>query len=896
MSGQATESELHALKNRIRGAARARDFNKVTELWGKLIGQDGDLDRDFCYEIAQEVSGRGDKDQAGRLLFDLLPKLQDSQDEVFELLRRVAKLAPRIPELREELITQYRRIYGHYNGLEAALKRTGLLVNGSVDKSVAELDDAFYFKEGDFVFHTRGWGIGKVVDALPENGDIIIDFHEKVGHRMNSQMARRSLTRKPADDFDVLLWQDPALVKTLSTEDPIELLKKALRTKPQMVARDLRERISGDDKILTKSEWTKFWAAARRKARQDPWVDIGPSPKCLMSMREKPLDREEEVGETVRKAPSFAARIKMCYQEIVAVIDARKKDKNKGDTPPSWLAQSLMNMEKDLKRKRKDKTINKAGRIEFEMFKAHVATVYPNIVNDLRISEFDKESITIKAVADFPIDPVEDPEDADPTAVPADAAADPTAADPTASAADPTASAPDPTSDPTAADPTAPAADPTAADPTAAIPDPTADPTAPAVSEAVAEDTSDVAVVTEPVDADQFVPGPDFLTQGVVDALQDVDDMCTVVKKMTVEAYRRRMIKLIIFAFPDTWLTVLKTLMLDPPIGLFDNIANELIANDAHRVLSEVAAIVNVKPKDHPVTLSSLTRSHFKGLYEDHLPRRSHFEILTKHLSVLDHIFLQYRSALDKKEKALKKAIVENLKGVFAEKSLGAVQRVIDDSGQEETRRLLFLVRQSPSVTRAVVTNVETLIAKVFPLLLAATKKKSDSDGGFVMTTRAGLARREEERRHLLEVEIPLNKEDIGNALAQGDISENAELDAARQKQELLSKKLQLLESELSRVKLIDFKKLKGRKVEVGCEVRVKNLESNEVNNFVILGPWDTNDEKGYISYLSPVAQGILGRKSDEKAEVKLPGRKDPVMFQVLMIGIPDATAFFSGT
>jgi transcription elongation GreA/GreB family factor len=878
---QATESELHALKNRIRGAARARDFKKVMELWKKFLEQNSTLDREFCYEIAQEVSGRGDLDQAGRLLFDILPKLQEFPDETFSLLRRVAKLAPRIAELREELINQYRRVYGHYTGLEAALKRTGLLVDGAVDKAVAQLDDAFFFKVGDFVHHLRGWGIGKVVEALPENGDIIIDFHAKSGHRMQAQMARKSLTAKDADDFDVLLWTSPETVLELSRNNPIELLKKALRTKPHMAARDLREKISGDGKPLKKSEWTKFWAAARRKARQDPWVDIGPSPKCLMSMRTKPLDREEEVGESVRKAPSFAARLKICYQEIVALVDVRKKDKTKVVLPPKWLPQSLMSMEKDLQRKRKEKEITQAGLIEFEVFKAHVGSVFPSVVNDLRLAKFDTDAVTIKDAASFPVYKIQsDDEPSDPTAAPSDSAAEPssTATDSGADgqpsdALDPTAAI-ESTSEATAMPTTDPTADPMAA----------ASPANPASSETV---ESAVAEAPDP-DPGQFVPGLDLMTAGVIEAMQNIEDITKVIGRVSIESYRRRIVKLVRFAYPDTWLIQLRRMLLSPPIGLFDNIAAELVKLNASETVRIVAREVFITPKEHPIALSSLTRSHFKNLLSDCLPTRTHFEILTKHLSVLDHVFLKYKAVTDKTEKNQLKAIVENLKGVIVEKSLSAVKRVLDENGQEEARRLLFLIRQSPSVTRAVVTNFETLVSKVYPMLLAATGSRKAKDAGFVMTTRRGLARREEERRHLLEVEIPANKIDIGKALAQGDISENAELDAARQKQELLSKKIQLLEEELSRVKFIDFKKLKGIKVEVGSEIKIKNLETQEVNDFVILGPWDTDDQKGYISYLSPVAQGVLGRKSREKAEVKLPGRKEPVFFEVLEIGVPD--------
>mgnify|MGYP004168690437 CR=1 FL=1 len=90
------DDTLLAQKNRIRGAARARDFKKVNELWEELVEQEETFDREFYYEITNDVANRGDADQAGRLLFALLPLIEQhaSGEEAFSMLRRVAALAP----------------------------------------------------------------------------------------------------------------------------------------------------------------------------------------------------------------------------------------------------------------------------------------------------------------------------------------------------------------------------------------------------------------------------------------------------------------------------------------------------------------------------------------------------------------------------------------------------------------------------------------------------------------------------------------------------------------------------------------------------------------------------------------------------------------------------------
>ena len=101
-------------------------------------------------------------------------------------------------------------------------------------------------------------------------------------------------------------------------------------------------------------------------------------------------------------------------------------------------------------------------------------------------------------------------------------------------------------------------------------------------------------------------------------------------------------------------------------------------------------------------------------------------------------------------------------------------------------------------------------------------------------------------------------------------------------------------ESEINVEKrLIEFKKLNGQQVEVGCRVKIKNHDLNEINEYTILGPWDTNENRSYISYLSAVAQAVMGQKVGQKSKHKLPGAETDTTFEVLEINVPDPDALF---
>jgi transcription elongation factor GreA len=135
----------------------------------------------------------------------------------------------------------------------------------------------------------------------------------------------------------------------------------------------------------------------------------------------------------------------------------------------------------------------------------------------------------------------------------------------------------------------------------------------------------------------------------------------------------------------------------------------------------------------------------------------------------------------------------------------------------------------------------------------------------FVYTTPEALKRKKQELEHLLTVEIPKNKAEISRAREYGDLSENFEYKAARERQDQLYQRVRMIESELQKVKIIDFKNLDFSKVCIGAKVSLKNLEDNKVVTYAILGRWDTDLSRNIISNESPVARNLLEKKIGDR-------------------------------
>ncbi len=145
------------------------------------------------------------------------------------------------------------------------------------------------------------------------------------------------------------------------------------------------------------------------------------------------------------------------------------------------------------------------------------------------------------------------------------------------------------------------------------------------------------------------------------------------------------------------------------------------------------------------------------------------------------------------------------------------------------------------------------------------------SDQGFVYLTRERLLELEKE---LQELKINGRKEiasKIAEARAHGDLSENAEYDAAKEEQGLFEMRISKLENVLARARIIDSSQFVEGEVHILSEVKIKNLKTSKIFNYTLVSPEEADFQTGKISVTSPVGQGLMAKKVGDKVQVKAP-------------------------
>lgn len=148
--------------------------------------------------------------------------------------------------------------------------------------------------------------------------------------------------------------------------------------------------------------------------------------------------------------------------------------------------------------------------------------------------------------------------------------------------------------------------------------------------------------------------------------------------------------------------------------------------------------------------------------------------------------------------------------------------------------------------------------------------------------TEEGLQKLKNELEQLMMIERPSISKQIAEARDKGDLSENAEYDAAKNAQGMLELKISKLQEMISNVRIIDESKLDNSKVLILSKVKLRNLQNNAEMSYLLVPEKEADLKSGKLSVNSPIAKGLLGKKVGEQAQISVPAGN--IIFEILEI------------
>jgi transcription elongation factor GreA len=156
--------------------------------------------------------------------------------------------------------------------------------------------------------------------------------------------------------------------------------------------------------------------------------------------------------------------------------------------------------------------------------------------------------------------------------------------------------------------------------------------------------------------------------------------------------------------------------------------------------------------------------------------------------------------------------------------------------------------------------------------------------GKVTYVTEEGLRNMKEELDRLTKIERPAISKAIGEAIEKGDISENAEYDAAKDAQGMLEAKIAVLSAKIASTRIIDESKIDTSSVQMMNKVTIRNKVNNATMQYTIVSEPEANLKLGKISIQTPIAKGLMGKKLGDVVEIQVPSGK--MEFEIIDIAI----------
>ena len=150
--------------------------------------------------------------------------------------------------------------------------------------------------------------------------------------------------------------------------------------------------------------------------------------------------------------------------------------------------------------------------------------------------------------------------------------------------------------------------------------------------------------------------------------------------------------------------------------------------------------------------------------------------------------------------------------------------------------------------------------------------------------TEEGLAKLKKELEQLTSVERPAISQQIAEARDKGDLSENAEYDAAKEAQGMLELKISKLEDMVANARIIDESKIDTSQVQILNRVKIKNTKNNQQVEYMLVSESESDIKRGKISVATPIAKGLLGKKVGDVVDIKVPSGL--MSFQIMEISL----------
>lgn len=294
------------------------------------------------------------------------------------------------------------------------------------------------------------------------------------------------------------------------------------------------------------------------------------------------------------------------------------------------------------------------------------------------------------------------------------------------------------------------------------------------------------------------------------------------------------------------------------PYSLSQYIIDELVKNGKQEILKSLYHDIIEKYKDKREAVIWLVRNTEEEAWS------TEFEIPFEKvlISLIKLLEISFREINNRREVSFNRKINKQIQTIlFKEKVL---LNFVETSEEDSVNRIFSLINDIKDLDPSLKLDMKSKIMERFPKFKFFGGEEKETVSRGLIVTRDSYEEKQKQLKHILEVEIPLNSKEIGEAIELGDLKENAEYKAGKEKQELLNITVGKLKEDLEKATIFNANEIDTSRISFGTKVTLFNMNTEKEEVYSFMGPWESNPSENIISYLSPFGNKLWNHKAGE--------------------------------
>lgn len=355
-----------------------------------------------------------------------------------------------------------------------------------------------------------------------------------------------------------------------------------------------------------------------------------------------------------------------------------------------------------------------------------------------------------------------------------------------------------------------------------------------------------------------------------VETLLRSNRVMDLLRTICVHESRRIALEKLIGLYPETWAEMFAEVTVAMDSRTVAWMEKELASRDKEYYRHEALENILAKPGENPDLFVWAAKNILEGNWNHLDDSIRPILICEELLSVLSELEEDFENT-DKDKAAQAKNHATKVRGVLNEGNSKHFKKAVAQATVEEARKILQQVRLHNALSHQLKQQLEGIVINEHEELRKVSRMEEEEEKkkpAYHYTTRAALDEKRQALSKLISEDIPGMSKVIETAREHGDLRENSEYHAAKERQKLLMQQAAELEDLIARARVVEDKEVMGDTSRFGTKITLKDLAEGSIREISLMGMWEADVANNIISYLTPLGSQLLGRRVGEQFQV----------------------------